>query len=345
MQKKRFTSTELLAVTAAVALHAALLAPTLSGIREQARRSACANNLRQLGNALANCERDLDAFPEADTSSAVFRTLLEDGHLSGADILSCPSNPMDVDLEDWMEGMSYYVDPRTPRRRHPMRALAADRNLYGDWSDNHGEDGVNVLFGSDRVQFVRAGEGTGNPPESGKIGNPHLARDGNIYESAQHGDPEDARIAYSAYRLDDFRVEAASAWVLHSTYTGTVTPEMAGERTVIVIGGGGGGGGFRGGGGGAGGVVIQTDVTLNTGDSFTVTVGQGGAGGRGSSAGGRPGADGNPSLLSAANIVSRPKGEEEGPIRRPRETTEPPGVVEAPGPQATVALRFTALRG
>ncbi len=118
-------------VAAVVALHGALMAPTLSGMREEARRIQCANNLLAIGNALVQYEDAAGAMPNADASSGSFQLLREGGYLPEKQILSCPSNSLDVDLTDWEGGMSYYIDPRTPHRRHPMRAVAADRNLDG----------------------------------------------------------------------------------------------------------------------------------------------------------------------------------------------------------------------
>ncbi len=92
--------------------------------------------------------------PNAETSSESFNPPLEAGFLSAPRILSCPSNPVDVDLDASPEGVSCCPDLPTPRRRHPMRTGVADRNLNGDWTDNYGSDGVNVLPG-DAVRFVR----------------------------------------------------------------------------------------------------------------------------------------------------------------------------------------------
>ncbi len=141
MGRNGFTFPELAVVLAIVVFHAALLIPTLADMREEARRSLCARNLGVIGGALRRYEDDRGAMPNADTGSGSFRLLLEGDYLPDPDTLSCPSNPLEVDLDGGPEGTGYYVDSYTPPRRHPLRALAADRNLYGDWTENHGDDG------------------------------------------------------------------------------------------------------------------------------------------------------------------------------------------------------------
>ena len=57
-----FTLIELLVVVAIIAIHAAILLPALENTKEMAKRSACMNNVRQLGHALQLLAADNDGW-------------------------------------------------------------------------------------------------------------------------------------------------------------------------------------------------------------------------------------------------------------------------------------------
>jgi prepilin-type N-terminal cleavage/methylation domain-containing protein len=71
-----FTLIELLVVIAIIAILASLLLPTLAQSKEEARRSKCKSNLRQLGIALVMYCQDNEETPMATYSPSPFRDLL-----------------------------------------------------------------------------------------------------------------------------------------------------------------------------------------------------------------------------------------------------------------------------
>jgi prepilin-type N-terminal cleavage/methylation domain-containing protein len=63
--RKGFTLVELLVVIAIIGILVSLLLPAVQAAREAARKSACSNNMRQMGIALFNYESALQKLPSA----------------------------------------------------------------------------------------------------------------------------------------------------------------------------------------------------------------------------------------------------------------------------------------
>ncbi len=94
---------ELLVVIAIIAILAAILFPVFGRARENARRSSCQSNLKQLGLAMMQYTQDYDEMYSAGSHTAMANQHQGDGwgatlqpYLKSQQILKCPSDPTAV---------------------------------------------------------------------------------------------------------------------------------------------------------------------------------------------------------------------------------------------------------
>jgi prepilin-type N-terminal cleavage/methylation domain-containing protein/prepilin-type processing-associated H-X9-DG protein len=98
--RRAFTLIELLVVIAIIALLAAILFPVFARARENARRSSCQSNLKQIGLGFVQYNQDYDSrYPMASYSTGAtngaWPTLLQP-YIKSSQVFKCPSDSHDT---------------------------------------------------------------------------------------------------------------------------------------------------------------------------------------------------------------------------------------------------------
>ncbi len=89
-----FTLIELLVVIAIIAILAAILFPVFGRARENARRSSCQSNMKQMGLGIVQYVQDYDEYypTSAGAGTGTWRQKIQP-YLKSTQVLRCPSNP------------------------------------------------------------------------------------------------------------------------------------------------------------------------------------------------------------------------------------------------------------
>lgn len=156
MKKKGFTLIELLVVIAIIAILASMLLPVLARAREEGRRTACKNNLRQIGLALSMYAQSWDElFPltaDDDTNCGATLGLLYPDNVNDENIFHCKSDtghkPI-IENDGTVSDSSYcYAAYGANAGSASNLEVSGDQDALLDLADrlNHKGKGANILY-------------------------------------------------------------------------------------------------------------------------------------------------------------------------------------------------------
>ena len=153
--KKAFTLIELLVVIAIIAILAAILFPVFARARENARRSSCQSNLKQMGLAIIQYQQDYDEKyppgrteePDPPASWTAWANLVQP-YVKSRQIFQCPSNPTTMP-----SGNSFiFSGSGNLATRLPISYVASGRQFAGNADDLGGPGPMNVFSSSSDVR-------------------------------------------------------------------------------------------------------------------------------------------------------------------------------------------------
>jgi prepilin-type N-terminal cleavage/methylation domain-containing protein/prepilin-type processing-associated H-X9-DG protein len=157
MKKRGFTLIELLVVIAIIAILASMLLPVLARAREEGRRTACKNNLRQIGLALSMYAQSWDEmFPveiAGATNTGKALGLLYPDQISDEMIFHCKSDTgagrtPKMGAGGLVTGSSYlYAGYGANANSATSLEISGDRDALGVQANSqHKLEGANLLF-------------------------------------------------------------------------------------------------------------------------------------------------------------------------------------------------------
>ncbi len=145
-RKKVFTLLELLITIGIIAVLAGILLPVMSHVRASAKRTACINNLKQIGTALelygaaSSYRLPVCAGSQAPEAGPPVMQVLSAQLSNNRDVFFCPSDPMEKRRENGSYDWNTLANG-LPMDEKTLKVQNFFMPVMGDYDNFHGRDG------------------------------------------------------------------------------------------------------------------------------------------------------------------------------------------------------------
>lgn len=243
-RRPAFTLVELLTVIAIVGTLTSLLLPAVQSARESARRTSCANNLRQIGLALHNYQSSCRSFP---ASALLPAGGVGDSWSPQARLLPFLEEQGLRNLIDW--NRPYNIQPAVTSARISVYLCPSDLNdrarpdgslthyplnygiSMGTWfifDPKTGRGGDGLAYPNSQVGFSKVADGTSKTLAFAEIKafTPYLRDGGNpdVANAAIPATPTDVAALGGSFKADSGHTEWVDGRVHQTGFTSTFAP-------------------------------------------------------------------------------------------------------------------------
>ncbi len=164
-----FTLIELLVVIAIIAILAAILFPVFGRARENARRSSCQSNLKQIGLGMMQYTQDYDErFPfarEFDGGPSFNWGQAIHPYIKSTQVFACPSNTSNTELMGNQDFSPTAPGPRIPNS-YAMNFQIGERS----WNRSRGMLQATIEESARKILVAERNDGNTNSPDGGEPG-------------------------------------------------------------------------------------------------------------------------------------------------------------------------------
>ena len=170
-----FTLIELLVVIAIIAILAAILFPVFARARENARRSSCTSNLKQIGLGILQYSQDYDEklvfmYHEDLLGPRYYMWYDINPYIKSGQLWKCPSDPVDRSLVPIERTVGSYGSTAFPSPNIQFSSYLANYNIFKPSGVGAAISSINMAQFENTAERVSLGEINGNNVYPGTVG-------------------------------------------------------------------------------------------------------------------------------------------------------------------------------